>query len=261
MQGKGGLYVLEFHQKQLNCNQFMKTESHNKPIKVQVVDCHQIVLWGISQLLKHDGRYQVCATASNGQEALKLAMESKPDAIILEPQLVSEDGIGLISTLIQKTKAKIIVFTAAQNPATLDQYVVMGAKAVIAKTESNDVLLEAIEIIHIGELLLDHNIRSRILQQIAKPSPPKELSIEQQKLQSLTPKEEKVTHAIQIHSEKTLKQISENLHISEHTLRNHLASIYNKLGVRNRMELYVFCGKFQKTENPEFHPRRRSTDR
>jgi len=238
----------------------MKTESLNEPIKVQVVDCHQIVLWGISQLLKHDGRYQVCATASNGQESLKLAIESKPDVIILEPQLGDENGFELISTLIKKTNAKVVVFTAAQNPEILDQCVVMGANAVITKTESNDALLEVIEKIHIGELLLDHNSTSRILQQIAQPSPPKELSIEQQKLQSLTPKEEKVTHAIQLHSEKTLKQISENLHISEHTLRNHLASIYNKLGVRNRMELYVFCGKFQKTENPAFHPRRRSTD-
>jgi len=98
------------------------------------------------------------------------------------------------------------------------------------------------------------------LQKITQTNTPG-LSSEQERLQGLTPKEDKVTRAIQMHSEKTLKQISENLHISEHTLRNHLASIYNKLGVRNRMELYVFCGKFQKTENPEFHPRRRSTDR
>ena len=79
-------------------------------------------------------------------------------------------------------------------------------------------------------------------------------------LTSLTTKEEKVTRAIQMYSEKTLKQISESLHISEHTLRNHLASIYDKLGVRNRMELYVFCGKFQKTDNPNQHPKRRATD-
>jgi DNA-binding NarL/FixJ family response regulator len=57
-----------------------------------------------------------------------------------------------------------------------------------------------------------------------------------------------------------LKHIAETLHISEHTLRNHLASIYDKLEVRNRMELYVFCGKYQKTDNPNIHPNRRSTD-
>jgi DNA-binding NarL/FixJ family response regulator len=98
------------------------------------------------------------------------------------------------------------------------------------------------------------------LLQIAQANSPQELSLEQKKLNTLTSKEEKVTRAIQLYSEKTLKGISENLHISEHTLRNHLASIYDKLAVRNRMELYVFCGKFQKTDNPNAHPKRRSTD-
>lgn len=238
----------------------MNTETNNELIKVQIVDFHQIAVWGICQLLNQDNRYQVCATASNGQDALKQAINLKPDVIILDPQLGEEDGIELISTLSHKTKAKIIVFTGAQNPAILDQAVVKGARGLINKTESNDILLKAIEKIHRGELWLNQNSTSRILQKITQTNTPG-VSSEQERLQGLTPKEDKVTRAIQMHSEKTLKQISENLHISEHTLRNHLASIYNKLGVRNRMELYVFCGKFQKTENPEFHPRRRSTDR
>ena len=79
-------------------------------------------------------------------------------------------------------------------------------------------------------------------------------------LASLSTKEEAVTRAIQMHSEKTLKEIASTLNISEHTLRNHLASIYIKLDLRNRLELYVFCGKYQKTNNPSVHPRRRSTD-
>jgi DNA-binding NarL/FixJ family response regulator len=98
------------------------------------------------------------------------------------------------------------------------------------------------------------------LKQITQPPTSEASSSEWKKLAALTSKEDKVTRAIQMYSEKTLKQIAVDLHISEHTLRNHLASIYNKLGVRNRMELYVFCGKYQKTNNPELHPKRRSTD-
>ena len=238
----------------------MNTDANTNLIKVQVIDRQQIALWGIDQLIKQDGRFQVCATASNAEEALKYAISSKPDVIVLDPELGGEDGIDLISTLIDKTKAKVIVYTSTQNPAVLDQSVVKGARGVINKTEPVDILLKAIEKIHIGELWLNRNATSRILLQIAQANSPKELSLEQKKLKALTSKEEKVTRAIQLHSEKTLKQISESLHISEHTLRNHLASIYDKLGVRNRMELYVFCGKFQKTDNPSAHPKRRSTD-
>ncbi|QWD67570.1 response regulator transcription factor [Polynucleobacter sp. VK25] len=238
----------------------MNTDTNTNLIKVQVIDRQQIALWGIDQLIKQDGRFQVCATATNAEDALKHAISSKPDVIVLDPELGGEDGIDLISTLIDKTKAKVIVYTSTQNPTVLDQSVVKGARGVINKTEPVDILLKAIEKIYIGELWLNRNATSRILLQIAQANSPKELSLEQKKLKTLTSKEEKVTRAIQLHSEKTLKQISESLHISEHTLRNHLASIYDKLGVRNRMELYVFCGKFQKTDNPSAHPKRRSTD-
>lgn len=238
----------------------MNTETNSKLIKVLIIDRQQIALWGIDQLIKQDGRFHVCATATNSEDALKLATSSKLDIIILDPELGDDDGIDLISSLIKKTKAKVIIYTASQNPTVLDQCVVKGARGVINKTEPVDALLKAIEKIHLGELWLNRNATSRILLQIAQANSPKELSLEQKKLGSLTSKEDKVTRAIQLHSEKTLKEISENLHISEHTLRNHLASIYDKLGVRNRMELYVFCGKFQKTDNPNIHPNRRSTD-
>ena len=238
----------------------MNTDTNTNLIKVQVIDRQQIALWGINQLIKQDGRFQVCATATNAEDALKYAISSKPDVIVLDPELGGDDGIDLISTLIDKTKAKVIVYTSTQNPAVLDQSVVKGARGVINKTEPVDTLLKAIEKIHIGELWLNRNATSRILLQIAQANSPVELSSEQKKLKTLTSKEEKVTRAIQLHSEKTLKQISESLHISEHTLRNHLASIYDKLEVRNRLELYVFCGKYQKTDNPNAHPKRRSTD-
>ena len=238
----------------------MNTDNKSSLIKVQVIDRQQIALWGIDQLIKQDGRFHLCATATNTEDGMKLAISSNPDVIVLDPELGEEDGIELISSLINKTKAKIIVYTAAQNPVVLDQSVVKGARGIINKTEPIETLLKAIEKIHIGELWLNRNATSRILLQIAQANSPKELSAEQKKLKTLTSKEEKVTRAIQLHSEKTLKDIAETLHISEHTLRNHLASIYDKLGVRNRMELYVFCGKFQKTDNPSAHPKRRSTD-
>lgn len=239
----------------------MNSSTSPDQIKVQLIDPHQITLWGIKQLLASDKRFEICATASNSIEALKLAISSKPDIIVLEPDLHEEDGIEIISALIDKTKAKVIIYTGSRSSKIHDQAVVKGARGVINKTESIDTLVKAIEKIHGGELWLNRNATSRILLQIAQANSPKELSSEQKRLKTLTSKEEKVTRAIQLYSEKTLKDIAETLHISEHTLRNHLASIYDKLGVRNRLELYVFCGKFQKTDNPNMHPKRRSTDK
>ncbi len=72
----------------------------------------------------------------------------------------------------------------------------------------------------------------------------RDISEQKSTLDALTEKEYKVVAAVARNSELPLKGIADQLYISEHTLRNHLASIYEKLGVKNRLELYVFCSKF-----------------
>ncbi|MBU3589309.1 PAS domain-containing protein [Polynucleobacter sp. 80A-SIGWE] len=72
----------------------------------------------------------------------------------------------------------------------------------------------------------------------------RDISSQKTTLDALTDKEFSVVKAVAGNSEVTLKEIADRLHISEHTLRNHLASIYEKLGVRGRLELYIFCSKF-----------------
>lgn len=71
----------------------------------------------------------------------------------------------------------------------------------------------------------------------------RDITSQKSTLDALTEKEYKVVATVARNSEMPLKEIADLLHISEHTLRNHLASIYDKLGVRNRLELYVFCSK------------------
>jgi DNA-binding CsgD family transcriptional regulator len=72
----------------------------------------------------------------------------------------------------------------------------------------------------------------------------RDISDHKASLDLLTDKEYKVVMAVSRNSETTLRDIADSMHISEHTLRNHLASIYDKLGLKNRLELYVFCSKF-----------------
>ena len=234
-------------------------ETNQKPIVVQLVDSQQIVLFGIAQLLEQDPRFTLSNASTNGQAALKAAIEHQPDIIILEPELPEEDGMELINELRIQSNANILVYSGSRNALLLDQAVVKGVRGVLSKTEPTEILLKAIEKVHEGELWLNRNATSRILQQASEVFSPKELDHAQVKLNTLTPKEKKITRAIQLHTNITLKEIATTLHISEHTLRNHLVSIYDKIGVRNRMELYLFCGKHLKTEDPLNHPKRRAS--
>ena len=212
-------------------------------VNVLLIDSHRITLWGLKHLIESSGNFSVCALATNQKEALKHIDECKPDIIILEPDLDGENGIELIPTLLQRSHARVIVLTGLRDSDSHDLAIVKGARGVLKKSDSHENLLKAIEKIHQGELWVNRDATSRILMQIAQANAPKVHTPEEKKLATLTPKEEKIARTLLGHSEKPLKEISALLHISEHTLRNHLASVYEKLGTRNRLELYVFCSK------------------
>ena len=239
---------------------YMNSAAKKSLIKVLLVDPQKITLWGINELISRDQSYSICSTASTCQEALESAGHFKPDLILLEPNFDHDDGLKLVSDLLQACDSKILILTSSRNALMLDQAIVKGARGLVSKNESPETLFKAMEKIHQGERWLNRDATSRILEQVTRPEKHQEISPQQKALRLLTPKEQKVTQAIQLYSRNTLREIAGNLHISEHTLRNHLASIYEKVGVRNRMELYVFCGQYQKTVDPENHPKRRVTD-
>jgi two-component system nitrate/nitrite response regulator NarL len=236
------------------------TARQKQIIQIQVIDPQQISLWGICRLIESDARFSVISQSTTGADAIRCAQLNEPDIIVIEPEFDDEDAMTLIDTLLQKTRAKLILLTSNRSLDLQDRAILKGARGVVLKSESPEVFFKALEKVAQGELWLNRNSTSRLLMKAAESNLTEELSDEQIQLGQLTPKEEKVTRAIQLYPKKTLKEVAQTLHISEHTLRNHLASIYDKLSVRNRLELYVFCGKYQKTGDPSNHPKRRASD-
>lgn len=211
------------------------------PIKVLLIDCQRIVLAGLKLLLESDPRFVVSGQATSRDEALEQIGRNPPDIIILEFDMGEDNGLYLIPVLHSLCQAKIVVLTGNKDLALHDQAVITGARGVVAKDELPKTLFTAIEKIHQGELWLNRDATARILLGVAKAHAPKGSAPEEKLLASLTKKEEKVLQAVVASSGKQLKIIADELFISQHTLRNHLAAIYDKLGVANRLELYVFC--------------------
>lgn len=211
-----------------------------EPIKVLLIDCQRIVLAGLKLLLESDARFVVSGLAAGREEALEQIKLHEPDVIVLELDLGEDSGLYLIPVLHSLCKAKIVVLTSNTDLALHDQAIITGARGVVGKDDLPKTLFAAIEKIHQGELWLNRNATSRILLGVAKAHAPKGTAPEEKLLASLTKKEEKVLHAVVASSGKQLKIIADELFISQHTLRNHLVAIYDKLGVSNRLELYVF---------------------
>jgi two-component system nitrate/nitrite response regulator NarL len=236
------------------------TSSSSTAVTVLLVDPHPICLLGLEYLLGTDPRITVCGTTPLHKKGLQLAKQLEPKLILLDPLLESPDGIALITKFQETCSSKIIVLTDSNKPQLHDQAILLGARGILQKTESSDTYLKAIQCVQEGEMWLNRHAASRILKRVTTPKSPEEQSPQAILLQSLTKQEDRICRTIQASADKTLKEIASKLNISENTLRNHLAAIYTKLAVRSRMELYVFCNKYQKTSDGQSHPKRRASD-
>ena len=217
----------------------------NQAIRVVLVDDHPTVLWGLEKLINGEKpKMEVVGTATNSAEALGLLKKTSPDVILVDLDLNGESGANIIPSLITNSNAKVLVLTGARDPNVREAAILQGARGLVGKEEFAETILKAIEGVHRGELWLDRATTGRIFVELARFKGAPADDPEVKKISSLTARERQIVSTIVHHAGATARTSAERLHISEHTLRNHLTSIYEKLGVANRLELYVYADKY-----------------
>lgn len=217
-----------------------------KTIRVMLVDDHQTMLWGLVKLIESEKpRMEVVGTARSSEEALAKIGLLCPDVILLDLDLGGTSALDILPTLLLNPAARVLIFTGERNQAMLDLAVFRGARGILRKDASAMHVLKAIEKTADGEIWLDRETLDRVLNEFIRLKPPIKLDPEAEKLASLTPRERKIIHAVVEGCGAHNKALANRLFISEHTLRNHLTAIYQKLGVSNRLELYVYAAKHQ----------------
>jgi DNA-binding NarL/FixJ family response regulator len=220
-------------------------------ISILLVDDHKTMLWGLERLIEseHNGM-RVVGCATNRAEALDLAARHSPDIILLDLDLGGDCSLDFLPALLVSGVSRALVFTGMRDQAVLDRAIVAGARGVLRKDAPAEVVLRAIEKVHQGEMWLAHDIMARIFGQLTRPQAPPAPDPELEKLASLTAKERKIVDAIVRGNGMSNKALAESLFISEHTLRNYLVTIYRKLDVNNRLELYVFASSHGPRSQP-----------
>jgi DNA-binding NarL/FixJ family response regulator len=209
-------------------------------IRVLLVEDHQTLLWGLQQLVDAERpRMEVAGTARTCPEALASAAQLAPDVILLDLDLGGVCMVDFLPELLVNGVSRALVLTASHHTETLDLGVRRGARGILHKEVSAGQVVKAIEKIHRGELWFDAETMDRLFGQLVgargRPSPAPE------KHASLTARERDIVSAAVEHSGSANHVVAERLFISEHTLRNHLSSIYRKLNVSNRLEMYVYA--------------------
>jgi DNA-binding NarL/FixJ family response regulator len=129
----------------------------------------------------------------------------------------------------------VLILTGARDPGLSERAVIAGAKGIVHKDQPAEVILNAIERVYRGEIWLDRATTAKVLANLSGRRPTGEADI----TASLTPAERRIIAAIVEQRGAPIKVIADALCLSAHTVRNHLASIYGKLGVRGRLELFM----------------------
>ena len=211
------------------------------PIQVLIVEDHLIMSTALRLLLNSQANLSVAGEASNRTAAREMAENTSPDIVLLDLFLTDGDSLPLIPDLLKiAPKARIVVLTGAPDVALHRRALTLGATGLVLKEQPAEVLLTAIERVHGGEVWIDRSL----LTELMTPAPTPVAS----PITSLTPREREIIGAIGIGLKN--KQISERLFISERTVHNHLASIFRKLDVSDRLELAIYAGNNGLLEPP-----------
>jgi two-component system, NarL family, nitrate/nitrite response regulator NarL len=208
-------------------------------IRVLLVDDHPTLLWGLERLIDAENpRMRVVGAARAPEEAVAKAATLMPDVIVLDLDLAGQDAAEFLPAMLDNGVSRALVLTGERRHAVLDAAVRAGARGVLGKEASAEVLLKAIEKTHAGELWLDRETIGRVFSSLASPRHGDPLA---QRHASLTCRERAVIDAVVAYSDCLNKTIAQRLCMSDHTLRNHLTTIYHKLDVKTRLELYVYA--------------------
>ncbi len=189
------------------------------PIRIVVADDHPIVRQGIVANLKEQRDMKVVAQGSDGDEALALIKRHMPDVVLLDLRMPRMDGLAVVAEVTAlHLQSKVIVMTTFESQEDIQRAVRAGARAYLLKDCTQQTLLEAIRRVYLGEVFLLPQIAQKLVDRIQKPQ------ISKRELEVLK----------SVASGKSNKEIGVQLFIGEGTVKTHVASLLEKLGVTGR---------------------------
>ena len=208
-------------------------------ISILIADDHSMMREGLKQILELESDMAVVAQAANGEEAVRLAKEKKPDIILMDINMPGMNGVQAIKELKQGTDAyKVIVLTIHEDREYLFKTLQVGADGYVLKDAEPSVLIEAIRSVHKGQSFIQPNMTRELVREFNRVTLYEKEKYEENKL---TPREIEVIGLI---AEGMInKEIAKTLYISEKTVKNHVASIFRKLNVSDRTQAAIYAFK------------------
>jgi NarL family two-component system response regulator YdfI len=196
-------------------------------IKILIADDHLIIRQGLRLILETENDFELIGEASDGNEAVNLCKKLKPDVVLMDLRMPNMDGLTAIEKLrVEQPHIAVVILTTFNEDELMLRGLQAGARGYLLKDTDRNTLFDTIRAAARGETLLKPEIMARVLSQANTSKK------ESNEPVNLTDRELEVLAAV-ARGERS-KEIAVQLGISERTIKAHLASIYNKLGVDSR---------------------------
>lgn len=204
-------------------------------IEIIIADDHMMIREGLKQLLELDGTMKVIAEANDGEECLNLLNKKiHPDILLLDINMPKKNGIEVLEYIKQnKIPVKVLILTVHNEVEYLLKAVDIGIDGYLLKDSSYDELKEAIDVVISGNTYIQPSLLPALNESM------EDYALDKEKIELLTKRELDVLRLISEGCSN--KKISDELTISERTVKNHISHIFRKIDVEDRTQAAVFA--------------------
>ncbi|MEP6760321.1 MAG: response regulator transcription factor [Sporichthyaceae bacterium] len=211
------------------------------PIRVFLLDDHEVVRRGLKDLLEADGDIEVVGESGLAQEAIRRIPALKPNVAVLDGRLPDGSGIDVCRD-IRSAHPEIaaLILTSYDDDEALFAAIMAGAAGYVLKQIRGNDLVDAVRRVAAGQSLLDPAVTSQVLERL-RQGPPQDSALE-----PLTDQERRIVELIG--EGLTNRQIGERMFLAEKTVKNYVSSLLSKLGLERRTQAAVFAIKHPQTK-------------
>src|SRR6478736_2795353 len=202
-------------------------------IRVVFVDDHEMVRIGVSSYLSAQPDIEVVGEAADGKKGVELALELRPDIILMDLVMKEMDGIEATRQIIEKwPEAKIIIVTSFLDDEKVYPALEAGATSYMLKTSKASEIARAVRSTFQGQSVLEPEVTGKMMSKMRKPSLPHE---------ELTAREMEIL--LLMTQGKTNQEIADELFIALKTVKTHVSNLLSKLDVQDRTQAVIYAFK------------------
>lgn len=217
------------------------------PIRVYLVDDHEVVRRGVASLLETDDTIEVVGQSGSATVALREILELRPDVAILDAHLADGTGVDICREMRSvDPDIKGLILTTYDDPDAISAAILAGASGYVLKRIEGNSLLSGIKLVAGGHSLIDPTVASRVVEQMEMQRRSLDVICE------LTPQQRKIFFLIA--EGMTNRQIAEELYLAEKTIKNHVTGLLARLGLQHRTQAALLAVRLRGGEGTTAPP-------